>query len=350
MKKYIKLFILVMLFISGVVVLHSCKTSSLTLNILVPADISIPQSIQTVVIANRTLPAEDKKVVNVIEGVITGESIFADREGSENCVRGLANKLNTSPRFNAKLIENSTLRGTGTREWPAPLAWSEVEKLCNQYNADALILLEAFDSDNRLNEFARDVKRKVDGREVVVKEFVAEMFINVYAGWRIYDYKNQVVIDKNSFMDTKSWSGVGNNPDQARNRLPSKRHMINEAGVFSGSMYGVRISPSWMRASRIYYSGKDDRFKTAKRYVETNDWEEAMNIWLQIVDDPEPKTAGRACFNMGIGNEVLGNLDDALEWFKRSYQDYGDKNARKYIGIIEGRIYDQKRLDEQMGE
>lgn len=328
----------------------SCSKSTIPIQVLVPAEINVPQHIKRVVVANRSLPADDKKVGNFIEGLVTGESIYADREGSEKCVTGLVSKLNNGPRFQATLLGGTALRGTGTKSFPAPLEWFDVDRICQEYDADALILLETFDSDISLSERKREEKRKQDDKEYTVMVYYADLNILVSSGWRIYDNINKRILDQNVYTDSKGWTGKGNNPDEAKKRLPSKRNAINDAGYFSGERFAFRISPNWQNTSRLYFTGKIDDFKQAKKYVQNDDWEGAVNIWKRYVNDPEKKIGGRACFNMGIASEIQGNFTEALDWMKKAYYTYDIKQANQYIKILNQRIADQRRLKEQMGE
>jgi hypothetical protein len=51
------------------------------------------------------------------------------------------------------------------------------------------------------------------------------------------------------------------------------------------------------------------------------------------------KIAGRACYNMAIINEINGDLDAALQWAQKSYEDYNDKLGIRYVRILENRKY-----------
>ena len=327
----------------------SCATSSIGIQVLVPADISIPQHIQKVAVANRSLPDKSDKAKNIIEGLLTGESIYADREGSENCGLGLVNHLNSGPRFSASYLSGTDLKGTGTREFPYPLDWNTVNELCQSVDADALVLLETFDSDNSIRKYNKVSKKKVESKEVNVTTYYADLNNNVNAGWRIYDNTNKRIIDEQSFMDTKVFTGKGTTPSRADDNLPSKRNAINQSGVFAGSMFGKRISPTWIHASRKYYKGKEDQFKKAKKYVELNDWDEAIAIWKPLTDNPEKKIGGRACYNMGVACEMQGEFNMAVEWMKKAFYNYNMKDAKSYISLLENRIRDKERLDEQLG-
>ncbi|MBL4655008.1 MAG: hypothetical protein JKY33_04215 [Bacteroidia bacterium] len=91
--------------------------------------------------------------------------------------------------------------------------------------------------------------------------------------------------------------------------------------------------------------------KTAKTMVITNDWARAAELWSAIVNnDPKTKTKGKAAYNMALANEVQGNLPGAVEWAKKSAYDFGNKKARSYINVLEARISEQRRLNQQMGK
>ena len=136
-----------------ILTLASCS-KSITIDIMVPAAIDVPQEINTVVVVNRSLPAKGKGGDNFFEGLISGESIAGDKKGSEECVKSLVKFLNDMPRFNAVLYTGPELPGTGTSTFPVALEWEKVSILCARYNADMLAALEVFDTDNYIAESA----------------------------------------------------------------------------------------------------------------------------------------------------------------------------------------------------
>lgn len=340
--------ILLLLVATGFFTLSGCKTASTSMQVLVPAQIDLPTNIKSVGIANRSLPGKQGTIGNVLEGLISGESVFADREGSERCMAGLAAGLNASPRFQASIIHGAELKGTGTKQFPRPMEWNEVDRLCKQYQVDALAVLETFDSDIFIEKKQQKVKRKVDDREVYVTEYIAELNITVNAGWRLYDNTSRRIVDENVYSDQKRWNGKGDKPDEALNRLPSKREAINQAGYYGGERYGVRISPTWMNVTRSYYTKGNDALKKAKSFVKAGNWEGAAEIWQKQTLNTDPEIAGRACYNMAVASEVLGNLDIALNWANRALKQHNNKKAAAYIRTLNERLSDQRRLDRQM--
>ncbi|GAB4288866.1 MAG: hypothetical protein Kow0068_14540 [Marinilabiliales bacterium] len=345
MKKVI-LNILLVLIIT--IYITSCKTASISVKVLKPADITIPPNIKTLAVVNRSLPGEGEHFNNIVEGVLTGEGLFADREASGNTVAGVADALLSSPRFKVTVPTGIDLRGTGTAKWPEPLSWDQVKKICKDYNADALICLETFDSNIGRSISSKEQTRTVDGKTEKYMEFLASIDVAIEAGWRIYDPKNKQIVDQSVFTDHKGFSAKGLSEEEANKKLPIARLAVKDAGHFAGTQYAYRISPMWVWVSRRYYKKGNEDFVAAKYNVKANQWEEAIEKWKKHVNNPDPKIAGYACFNMALGAEIFGDLETAAEWAKKSYSNYKIKKALGYLRVLEQRIRDEQRLKEQM--
>lgn len=326
----------------------SCSSSSITLNVLVPADINVPSEIKSLAAINRSLPAKGEKFNNVLEGVITGEGLFIDRDASFRCIDGVARGLVESPRFTISVPPNLDLKGTGTGQWPIPLEWPQVEKICNDNKADALLVLETFDSNNTRNIKTIDKKRTENGKEIMYVEFIARLDVAIKAGWRIYEPKNKRIIDQNVYVDHLAFEKSALSEQEATKLLPVQRNATMDAGFYAGQQYSRRISPTYMNTGRSYYIRGNDNFKTAKRKVQTNQWAEAAEIWQKALSDSDNKVKGRAAYNLALAAEVEGKLDLAVEWAKKAYSDYGNKAARSYTNVLYRRLNDQERLKIQM--
>jgi len=328
--------------------INACSTRNVSMQLLVPAKITIPQEIRTVAILNRSLPARKEQIINILEGFITGESILADREGSFNCIRGVESRMNESPRIKAIAIETDTYRGTGTKMFPEMLNWNDVDALCREYKVDAILSLETFDSDFGLRQYSSDRKEKVNGKEVTTKVYHADLAVNVTSGWRLYDNIGKTMVDQVSFSDEKKWKGEGNSAANAEGKLPAKRNSINESGRYAGFLMANRLSPNWRKENRSYYIKGNDDFKKAKKEVKFNNWDAAIAIWKKISDNTDPVLAGRACYNLALASEMKGNLEMAIFWADKAMKQYHDKKARSYVDVLNNRIQNEEKLKEQM--
>ncbi len=88
--------------------------------------------------------------------------------------------------------------------------------------------------------------------------------------------------------------------------------------------------------------------KQAFRMAYVNDWEGAASLWASIIPSSKRVTAGKAAYNLAIANEVLGNLDEAKAWTAKAYTLYGNKMARDYSYVLDRRIRENQRLNNQM--
>lgn len=341
--RYLLIFIFFTLGLSG------CM-SSLSLQVLKPADVTLNENIKTIAIADRSKPKSN--VANVLEGVLSGEGLGQDKSGIQNALSGLNDILGRSPRFQGKMTD-IYLQGSGAgNSFPEPLVWEEVTRICNFYDADALVLLETYDSDIRIVPSVKLVDKKDnEGRTYKQKEFWAEQRVRVQVGFRVYDAERKTVSDQYHFTEEMSWTGKGLTEAEALSRLINKRAAVDRVSFAAGNKYGYRISPMWVNVHRSYY--KKDRasalIKEAARRVHVGDWEGAEKNWKSILEsNTRRKTAGRAAYNLALAAEVRGDLNEAKSWAMEAYTKYGNKNARDYERIIQRRIYDLQRLEQQM--
>ena len=335
-------------FIFFAFLISSCTTSSVLVSVQRPADITLSQEIKSVVVANRTTPKKNNLAENIIEGVLTGEGIGLDKKGAKYCINGLVELLDESERFQVNNMGDLELKGTGTSSFSYPLKWKKVKNICNSYDADALLVLETFDSDSRVF-FGKPIKRvfKRKGKKVVEMRYQAILEMKIESGWRIYDNKNQKIIDENRFTEIKEFRAFGNSNNDAKRKLPYLSKALIQSGDFAGKEFGKRISPIWIKVRRVFYIGKGDQLKTAGKFVRRNNFEDATNIWKQLIDSNDKDLASKASYNMALASEIKGFLQTAIDWAKKS-QSFGNKLASSYITILKKRISDQKKLNNQL--
>ena len=256
--------------------------------------------------------------------------------------------LVNSERFTLKNAGGMELKGTGTSSFPIPLDWNEVISICGSYDGDAILSLETFDSDSRTIIGAPTTRtKKVKGVKIKEIRYPATLIMEIQSGWRIYDVKNKKIIDEDIFSEVKEFRAYGSSPENARMNLPSKRRAIQESGLFAGNQYGFRISPMWIKVSRTYYTGKSDDLKLAKSYVKKGDWDAAIDIWKDLVNDPDEKIAKRSTYNMAIASEIKGGLDTAIEWASKA-EKLGEKKAYNYINVLHIRKKNEEKLKQQL--
>ena len=77
-----------------------------------------------------------------------------------------------------------------------------------------------------------------------------------------------------------------------------------------------------------------------------------MHIWESMLTDPEVKLRGKACYNIAVANEVLGDLPKARECAERATTEFGNKWGKDYAAELDVRMKNEMRArmeTEQMG-
>lgn len=332
------------LLLSAIAVAFFIQSCSSTMNLRIPAsvppEVYLPDNVQKVGLLNRSMPSEEKtsKVINVVEGVISGEGIFEDRQGSVACIAGLETQLVNDAILTPLRIDTVIPNGIGTGAMPLPLSWKEVDALCKTYGTDGILALEVFDTDqsgsmtsNTLNQ----IRNIADGGTVRPPAPPTNTRVRVKMAWRFYDNQNKAIIDEVRMND---FFGVGYRgtilPDLGEF---AKRDAIQQSGYLAGRAYPRRFQPSSIWLNREFYQRKGDEMKRATRMVEVNEWDRAVEIWEPLTRASKSKTAGRACYNMAIAAEVRGDIPLAIEWAQKAYSEHGDKRGRSYVRVLKRR-------------
>jgi hypothetical protein len=279
---------------------------------------------------NRSLTSEEDRNDRIAEAIVTSEVAGSDRLASDECIKGVYDAILVLE--NTELIIPKTVRmyGTGTRKLPELLDWDLVEEICESEGADALLVLETFDSNtDLLASTAASQANAILTTGSPAPVLPAQIKMNVVCYWRLYDPKTRKIIDQyqhNSYTSFDTQGGI----------LPPTA--LPETAYAAGRAYVERFLPGYYVVKRDLYkrtSGSaKHQFMAGYRRAEVANWEGAIEIWSELSDHGKRKTAGRACLNIAVANEVLGDTENALEWAKRSYEFYDDKLGRDYAKIL----------------
>jgi Family of unknown function (DUF6340) len=301
-----------------------------SLNYPQPPQVYLPDDVHFIAVVNRSLVEGEDKEDKVVEAIATGEIAGSDRLASDNCIKGVYDAVQGMPETRLIIPEQVKLYGTGTREMPELLDWDVVTGICKEEGSDALLVLETFDSNSDLLiSAAREQVTAILATGSPQPVIPGQVKVNVVCNWRLYDPRTRSIIDQfehNTYMTFDLHEGM------------PPPHALPEAAYRAGVDYIQRFLPGFYVVRRDLYkrtSGSARRqFKAGYRRAEVANWEGAMEAWDGLAEHRSRKTAGRACLNIAVANEVLGNTDLALEWSNKSYEYYRDKLGRDYSKIL----------------
>jgi hypothetical protein len=337
-----------MIFVCITLICYSCSSTNLmSLSVKEPAPVSLPPGIKTVAVVNRTQASQATQGIDAVHKALALETNDLQKAGAKASMNALSDELMKNNRFTDVKPLNLDLRSYGAGIFPSALPWDSVDRICGMSNTDALFSLELFDAESRINYAATPASINMGIANIPAVEHHMNMTTSVKTGWRIYDPATRTILDEYTLGRDISSTASGINPAVAASALNGRIEAVKDVSTQAGQAYAARILPYWIRVSRDYFVGGNENFKTAKRKAQSGNWDGAAEIWKQETKDPDGKLAGRACYNMAIISEINGNLDEAIQWAQKSYENYNIRLALHYINILNYRKRQNELLKSQ---
>ncbi len=328
---------------------YSCSSTNLmSLSVTQPAPVSLPPGIKTAAVVNRTRVTDENRTIDAIYRAASLETRNLQAEGAKASMAGLADELMKNNRFSSvKALDKLDLRSYGVGVFPSSLPWDTVERICRENNSDVLFSLELFDAESKVNYKASSTDLKTIINNIPAIQQQVSMTTLVKTGWRIYDPSSRSILDEYILSRDLVFSGRGVSPVEAGSALIGRKEAVKQVGNKAGQAYAYRIVPYSMRVSRYYYVRGDGNFIIARRMAQTGNWDGAARIWQQETTSASRKAAGRACYNMAIISEINGDLDGAIQWAQKSYENYNNRLALSYVNVLRNRQSDNAVLKSQ---
>jgi tetratricopeptide (TPR) repeat protein len=326
--------------------MYSCRSTNLVfISVLQPAPVTMRANIKNVGIVNRSIVNDKNKALDIVDKVLSMEGDSLDRQVAQEGIIGLADELIKNNRFsNVTAFNNIDLRTAVPGQFSAPLAWDQVDKICGEKKIDALFVLELFDTDSKVSYAAVPVSINTPLGKIPGIEHHASMLTTVKTGWRIYDPLQREILDEYALTRDITFSGKGINPVAAASAIMNRKEALKDVSSRAGHAYALRLIPYWIRVSRDYYVKGTENFKIGKRKAQTGNWEGAAELWKKETTSASSKIAGRACYNMAIICEINGELDTAISWAQKAYENYNNQLALGYIKVLKNRKAKENEL------
>lgn len=320
----------------------------MSLSVKIPAPVTIRPEVGSVAIVDRTPAAAESKVIDILHKGASLETNGLQAAGAQSSVQGLYDELTRNGRFtNIKKLDYK-LTSFGAGIFPNALAWDSVEKICSQSHSDILISLELFDAQTQLAYANNLSSMKLGTANIPVLNHNVNIATNLKSGWRIYDPATKLILDEFVVTRSLNFASSGINPLVAASALAGRKEAVKDAGNKGGAIYATRVVPYWLRVYREYFVRGNDNFRIAQRKAQSGNWDGAAEIWKKESASSERKPAGRACYNMAIICEINGDVDGAIMWAQKSYEDYRVKIALTYLNILRSRKKEEDLLNYQL--
>ncbi|MBI9053040.1 MAG: hypothetical protein JEY96_04450 [Bacteroidales bacterium] len=326
-------FILIILFIAFSVFITGCEPfKQLKIETLAPAEIDFPGNFNKILFVNLDTDINnDGENDTILYNLITKEMNLGFIEAiNSNSV------INTSDLISIKEIpDRDKVYRLDT------ISWSYIEMLAGTSNSDIVVFLDSVSLSMKNESFVDHYSYPI------VYYKYREVYVSV--NWSVFDLIEKKRLDQYRYNDTLYWEASGYSKQQAKKELPSMERSLRELSFFSALDYGNRIFPGWESEVRIYYQGGNKDFKNAALLVENDEnWEEASHLWENHVNSYDKEIASRACFNLALASEMLGDFGVAIKWAEKSNSIKEKTRTKYYITVLKARQKELKKLQKQL--
>ena len=215
-----------------------------------------------------------------------------------------------------------------------PLTFSQAERLCEDYQADALLVLNQLVLYDVLESFLTD-----EG------SYYAYLQAYAQSHWTVH-YVGQSREVTFTQADTLLWeSNLHYNRAQSIGELPSRQEALLYLAREIGHRLGSSFAPSWQTTRRYIYELPElqaglDAFRLQR-------WNSAIHQWITLLDSKDKKAAACAAANIAIAYEMLGDYASACDYAQRAIRLFGawktayarqqQVNIRYYLAQLQAR-------------
>ena len=293
---------------------------------------------------------QGKQRILVVNNALTqpqefGHSTILDGENTGNveidlsrsvlyCLFATTQSMESTGEFDAVELMDISQNHSTNYYSRTPLTFSQAERLCADYQADALLTLNQLVLYDIVESFPTD-------------EGTYYAYLQAYAQshWTIH-YAGQTREVTFTQADTLLWeSQLHYNRTQSLSDLPSRQEALLYLARELGNRMGSSFAPSWQTTRRYIYELPDlqaglDAFRLQR-------WNSAINQWLTIVDSKDKKAAACAAANIAIAYEMLGDYASACDYAQRASRLFGawktaygrqqQVNIRYYLAQLQAR-------------
>jgi hypothetical protein len=195
------------------------------------------------------------------------------------------------------VIGDTLRKGIDAGMLTALLPIDSVTAICKQYNADMLL---ALDSMNIFFDWETIVENSDDGSKSKTKNFYlyTNFFLSLYTS--AGDLMNRSKVENSTFYKSRpTLSGL----ITIQPSMVKATGSIEQLAFQAGQDYVDKFYPRTENESRLIYSGKP--FKESNAYLETGNWDKAIELLEPLTRSPDSGIATKARQNLYVAKEAM---------------------------------------------
>ncbi len=333
------------------VLTFSCTTThSLLIEIPQPASKNLPENIQSLLLVNRTLDENyqdynSDSLQNIFyRKQFNLDTVIYDKQAVDTTLKALGELLYESGRYDFVIPVDRFLDFKKNSFLSYEMSWDKVKELCEQYQTDAVLSIDHYKTEVETS-FNRETFYNPMSDEYV-DALLAQMQVRYEVMFRIYDPVNEKVILREFERDTLFWEDADATTRDLFRRFTPVKQALNEAGIAIAIDFSEKIGTNWHQEQRSYFTKGNQVFEQAADLSSNGEWQQSIALWEQVAESSKSKVEkSKAEYNIAVGYEILGNLDQAVAWALKSYETMYRPLTYDYLEKLQKRKDELKKLE-----
>ena len=321
----------------ALIVFSCAPTKTLSIEIPKPAAKNLPENIQSLTIVNRTVDEKynnhntDSLQNTFYRSQFNLDTLIYDLQAVDTMLKALGELLFESGRYDFVIPANRFLEFRG-----ALMPWEEVKDLCEQFDTDAVLSIDHYKTQVKTNIRQGNFYNIITG--AITNGVIANMQVYYEVLIRVYDSKNERIILSEIQSDTLFWEGIGVSTRDLFSRFPSVKQALIETSIAVALDISDKISTNWYEEQRNIFVKGNSEFVQSGNMALNGEWVRAIALWKQISESSKQKAKkSKAEFNVAVGYEILGDIDQAISWALKSYNTMYRPITYEYLEKIQRR-------------
>lgn len=152
--------------------------------------------------------------------------------------------------------------------------------------------------------------------------YVTNVELPIKCLFTVYDAKSLSSVKKTVLSDTLAWTMLGETKANSVKAIAKANTTLKKVFKDIGAEFASNFSRQWESQDRMIIAFDDPTWMKAYHYAENFKWQEAMDIWLELVKVYSPKKSACAAYNIAVACEMQEKYEVALKWLDYAKEKY----------------------------
>jgi len=283
-----------------------------------PADRPLLHGAQKILVVNNTIPQpEEFGHSNAEDGTMLNGTSVNLADAALRCLFAATQTMDDSGEYlQVELMDISQNKSRNFYS-RSPMTVVDEERLCAEYEADALLILNHLVLYDMCESFPVEEDR-----------YYAYLQACSQTHWTVH-HAGTTQDAVFTTADTLLWEVE---PVYSRASalagLPDRHDALLYLAQQIGTDVAVSLTPQWLPATHYLYDNPDADIQRGMRAFQRKLWQDAIVAWQQALDSGDKKVRAVAAADMAVAAEMSGDYTAALDYANRAVSLFGEwKNA-----------------------